>query len=122
MDRFKEKRRKKCVRHYRVRQKVHGTAQRPRLCVSRAVNHIYAQLIDDDTGRTLLAISTITAEIKKGLKTGGNIAAAKLVGKRLGEEALKRGIQQVVFDRGGLPYHGRIKALAQASREAGLKF
>ncbi len=104
--------------HDRIRQKVQGTAERPRLNVYRSLNHIYAQVIDDTRGLTLASSSTITAK----LKSGGNLAAAAEVGKVVAERAQAVGIKQVVFDRGGYLYHGRIKALADAARTAGLDF
>jgi large subunit ribosomal protein L18 len=102
--------------HARIRAKLAGTAERPRLNVYRSLNHIYAQVIDDQAGQTLVSASTIKA------KTGGNVAAAKLIGKAVAEAATAKGIKKVVFDRGGYLYHGRIKALADAAREAGLEF
>jgi large subunit ribosomal protein L18 len=102
--------------HERIRRKLAGTGVRPRLNVYRSLNHIYAQVIDDQTGQTLVSASSIKA------KTGGNIAAAKEIGKAVAEAAVKQGIKKVVFDRGGYLYHGRIKALADAAREAGLEF
>jgi large subunit ribosomal protein L18 len=107
--------------HDRVRAKVSGTTERPRLNVFRSVNHIYTQVIDDSTGVTLASASTI---VKKGgeKQTGGNIAAAQGVGKLIAERAQAAGVKRVVFDRGGYLYHGRIKALADAAREAGLEF
>src|SRR3954452_18908595 len=104
--------------HSRIRKKVRGTAERPRLTVFRSVSHIYAQVIDDQSGRTLATAST--AEKGLGLKTGGNVAAAKVVGKAIAERAIGAGISSVVFDRGGYVYHGRVKALIDATREAGL--
>jgi len=108
--------------HRRLRVKVAGTAERPRLCVFRSLQHIYAQMIDDDSARTLVAASSLDKEIRKQLKGGGNVAAAKVVGKAIAERAQAAGIQKVVFDRGGYKYHGRVQALAEAAREAGLKF
>ncbi len=107
--------------HARVRAKVAGTAERPRLNVFRSLNHIYAQVIDDASATTLASASTIT---KKGddKKAGGNITAAAAVGKLIAERAKDKGVTKVVFDRGGYLYHGRIKALADAAREAGLEF
>jgi large subunit ribosomal protein L18 len=102
--------------HDRIRRKLAGTGERPRLNVYRSLNHIYAQVIDDQKGETLVSASSIKA------KTGGNIAAAKEIGKAVAEKAVAKGIKQVVFDRGGYLYHGRIKALADAAREAGLEF
>jgi large subunit ribosomal protein L18 len=104
--------------HGRIRKKVQGTAERPRLAVFRSLNHIYAQVIDDKSGRTLAAASTVEDELKG--KTGGNIEAAQKVGKTVAERALAAGISQVVYDRGGYLYHGRVKALIDATREAGL--
>ncbi len=108
--------------HLRVRTKVVGTPERPRLCVFRSLNHIYAQVIDDRTGRTLASASSLDKEMRKQLKGGGNVAAAKVVGKAIAERARAAGIEQVVFDRGGYKYHGRVQVLAEAAREAGLKF
>ncbi|MGA3177705.1 MAG: 50S ribosomal protein L18 [Candidatus Acidiferrum sp.] len=108
--------------HARVRTKVSGTAERPRLSVYRSVGHIYAQVIDDRSSHTLVSASSIDKEVKKGLKGGGNIASAKAVGKIIAERAKAAGVVKVVFDRGGYKYHGRVKALADAAREAGLQF
>jgi len=108
--------------HARVRMKVSGTAERPRLSVYRSVGHIYAQVIDDRSGRTLVSASSVDKETKKGLKGGGNVASAKAVGKIIAERAKAAGVAKVVFDRGGYKYHGRVKALADAAREAGLQF
>jgi len=102
--------------HDRIRRKLAGTAERPRLNVYRSLNNIYAQVIDDASGITLVSASTIKS------KTGGNVAAAKEIGKTVAELAVQKGIKKVVFDRGGYLYHGRIKALADAAREAGLEF
>jgi large subunit ribosomal protein L18 len=104
--------------HDRIREKMTGTAVRPRLNVYRSLNHIYVQVIDDSKGETLVSASTLAAKVK----TGGNVAAAKEVGKLVAERAQEKGIKKVVFDRGGYLYHGRIKALADAAREAGLEF
>ena len=106
----------------RVRTKVSGTTERPRLCVYRSLGHIYAQVIDDHSGKTLVSASSVDGETKKNLKGGGNIAAAKVIGKAVAERAKAAGVQKVVFDRGGYKYHGRVKALADAAREAGLQF
>ena len=108
--------------HARVRTRVTGTPERPRLNVYRSVAHIYAQVIDDRSGKTLVSASSVDKETKKGLKGGGNIASAKAVGKIIADRAKAAGVTQVVFDRGGYKYHGRVKALADAAREAGLKF
>lgn len=104
--------------HTRIRKKVSGTAERPRLAVFRSLNHIYAQVIDDVNGKTLAAASTTEKDLKG--KSGGTIAAAQTVGKAIAERAQTAGISQVVFDRGGYVYHGRVKALLDATREAGL--
>lgn len=108
--------------HERVRRRVIGTTERPRLCVHRSLDHIYAQVIDDHAGRTLVSASSLDKQTRAQTKGGGNVAAAKVVGKVVAERALAAGIQQVVFDRGGYQYHGRVEALANAAREAGLKF
>lgn len=104
--------------HARIRQKLAGTTERPRLNVYRSLNHIYAQVIDDQKGVTLASASTLSAK----QKTGGNVAAAREIGKAIAEKAIEKGVKQVVFDRGGFLYHGRIRALAEAAREAGLEF
>jgi large subunit ribosomal protein L18 len=104
--------------HFRIREKISGTAARPRLNVYRSLNHIYAQVIDDARGETLASASTLAAKIP----SGGNVAAAKEIGKLVAEQAISKGVKKVVFDRGGYLYHGRIKALADAAREAGLDF
>ncbi|MEW6731587.1 MAG: 50S ribosomal protein L18 [Acidobacteriota bacterium] len=106
--------------HERIRKKVHGTPERPRLCVYRSLNHIYVQVVDDSQGRTLCAASTVEKELRS--KSGGNIEAAKSIGRLIAERARAHGIETVVFDRGGYLYHGRIRSLAEAAREAGLKF
>jgi large subunit ribosomal protein L18 len=107
--------------HERIRKHLSGTEARPRLCVFRSNKHIYAQIVDDSNGKTLVAASTLDAEVKGG-KGGSNIAAAKTVGTAVAKRAIDKGIQAVLFDRGGYIYHGRVKALAEAAREAGLKF
>src|SRR5688500_1839449 len=104
--------------HTRIRKKVSGTAERPRLAVFRSLNHIYAQVIDDVSGKTLAAASTTEKDLKGS--TGGNIEAAQKVGKTVAERAIAAGVSSVVFDRGGYLYHGRVKALLDATREAGL--
>jgi len=108
--------------HERVRMKVEGTPERPRLCVYRSLGHIYVQVIDDRSGKTLVSASSLDKETKKSLKGGGNIASAKVIGKIIAERSKAAGIAKVVFDRGGYKYHGRVKALADAAREAGLQF
>ena len=109
-------------RHKRVRRKVSGTTQRPRLCVFRSSNNIYAQLIDDANRVTLTAASSLDAEVKGAVNHGGNKEAAKMVGEMIAKRAIEKGITEVVFDRGGYLYHGRVQVLAEAAREAGLKF
>lgn len=109
-------------KHARVRKKLAGTTVRPRLNVFRSLTNIYAQIIDDSTGTTLVAASSIDSTLKGKLKFGGNKEAAKEVGKLVAEKAIDKGIKLVVFDRGGYIYHGRIKELADAAREAGLEF
>lgn len=108
--------------HLRIRKKLLGTTGRPRLSVYRSLNHIYAQVIDDRTGRTLVSASTRDREERKSIKRGGNVGAAKAVGKMIADRAKAKGIDTVVFDRSGYIYHGRVRALAEAAREAGLKF
>ena len=119
MDRNKEKRRKWLRRHKRVRGKVSGTPERPRLTVYRSLKNIYAQVIDDGAGRTLAAASTRSAELEGQTS---NVAGAEAVGKLLAEKAQAAGVKRVCFDRGGYQYHGRVKALADAARKAGLEF
>jgi large subunit ribosomal protein L18 len=109
-------------RHRRVRKDVKGSTERPRLAVFRSLQHIYAQVIDDTEQHTLVAASSLEPELKSKLSTGGNIDAATEVGKLLAERAKAKGIELVVFDRGGNLYHGRVQALAEAAREAGLNF
>ncbi len=106
--------------HKRVRSKIQGTRQQPRLCVFRSLRHIYAQLIDDDKGEVIAGVSTLKLDGKR-LKNGGNVEAAKLAGQVIAKQALEKGVETVVFDRGGYIYHGRVKALAEAAREAGLR-
>ncbi|HYL93820.1 MAG TPA: 50S ribosomal protein L18 [Alphaproteobacteria bacterium] len=108
--------------HQRLRQRLAGTSERPRLNVYRSLNHIYAQVIDDSTGTTLVSANTVQGGKKGARSTGGNVAKAKEIGKEIAERAKQKGIKKVVFDRGGYLYHGRIKALADAAREAGLEF
>jgi len=110
------------LRHERVRRIVRGTAERPRLAVFRSLSHIYAQVIDDAAGRTLVAVDSRAPEFRQRQATGGNVAAAKIVGELIAQKAKARGISQVVFDRAGYQYHGRIKALADAARAGGLTF
>src|SRR4051812_25455461 len=108
--------------HERIRKRLSGSEGRPRLAVFRSNKHIYAQVIDDSKGATITAASSLETDAKKDVKGGGNVAAAKAVGKLVAERAKAKGIEAVLFDRGGYLYHGRVKALADAAREAGLKF
>ena len=119
MDKKNELRRR---RHYRLRRKVNGTSERPRLAVFRSLKHIYVQVIDDIEQRTLVAASTLEPTVRGSLKTGGDIEAAKAVGRLVAERAKEKGVSRVVFDRGGFAYHGRVASLADAAREAGLEF
>ena len=109
-------------RHQRIRKRLQGTGEKPRLSVYKSLNHIYAQLIDDAAGKTILSASTLEKEIRTALKHGGNLEAAKKVGAILAQKALGKKITTVVFDRAGYRYHGCVKALADAAREQGLKF
>ena len=109
-------------RHLRVRKQLEGTSERPRLNVYRSLNHIYAQIIDDSRGSTLLSVSSVDPSLRKSLAGKTRTEQAAVVGKTLAERATEAGISQVVFDRGGYKYHGRVKKLAEASREGGLKF
>ena len=122
MDHIKEKLRKRNRRHLRIRKKVVGTAERPRLSVYRSLKHMYCQIINDIEGRTLVAASTQSPDIRSLIKYGGNVVAAEIVGKKIAEEAKNKGITKVVFDKGGYKYHGRIKALAEAARKHNLNF
>ena len=108
--------------HVRIRKNVSGTQERPRLAVFRSNKHIYAQLIDDAVGVTLASASSIESETKETVLNGGNVAAAKEIGRLIAERAKEKGVEAVLFDRGGYIYHGRVKALAESAREAGLKF
>jgi large subunit ribosomal protein L18 len=112
----------KKIRHKRVRERVEGTSSRPRLCVFRSLNHIRAQVIDDSAGRTLVSMSTLDSAVRSKVDGMGKGKRAELVGTLLAEQALGKGIKQVVFDRGGYQYHGRVKALAEAARKSGLEF
>lgn len=113
---------KRLARHERVRKNLSGTPERPRLCVYRSLKNISVQIIDDVSGATLVAASTLDKDIKAQAAYGGNKAAAKLVGEAVAKKALEKGIETVAFDRGGFLYHGRVKELADGAREAGLKF
>jgi large subunit ribosomal protein L18 len=108
--------------HVRMRKRIAGTTERPRLCVHRSTKHIRAQVVNDETNQTIVAASSLEKDVKAQIKHGGNIAASKIIGKIVAERALAAGVDKVVFDRGGYQYHGRVQALADAAREAGLKF
>jgi large subunit ribosomal protein L18 len=108
--------------HKRIRAKISGSAIRPRLCIYRSLKYVYAQIVDDAKGTTLVAASTAEKNLRADMKQASNIKAAKVVGKAIAERALAKGIEAVVFDRGGYLYHGRVKAIAEAARESGLKF
>lgn len=118
----KSKRESLRTRRYRVRNKISGSSQRPRLSVYKSNSNIYAQLIDDLSGVTLVAANTLQSEISEGLESKSNLEAAKKVGEVLAKRAVDKGIETVVFDRSGYKYHGKVKAIAEAAREAGLKF
>jgi large subunit ribosomal protein L18 len=119
MDKKHELRRR---RHYRLRHRLSGTSERPRLAVFRSLKHIYAQVIDDTQGVTLAAASTLEGSLRSDLKTGGDLEAAKTVGRLIAGRAKEKGVHKVVFDRGGFTYHGRVASLADAAREGGLEF
>lgn len=117
-----KKRRRRIRRIFRTRKKISGTAETPRLCVYRSLRHIYAQLIDDTTGKTIASASTLSPEIKEELSGKKKVEKAAIVGALIAERAKKIGIEKIVFDRHGYKYHGRVKALAEGAREGGLKF
>lgn len=116
------RREKRIIRQIRVRKRVQGTSERPRLCVFRSHKHIYVQVIDDTKGHTLLAISTLSPELRDKLKKTSDKSAAKEIGKAIAQKCLEKGITKVVFDRNGFLYHGRVQAVAEGAREAGLNF
>ncbi len=109
-------------RKKRIRKKISGTAARPRLCVFKSLKNMYAQLVDDESGKVLTGVSTLTADLKTELKYGGNVGSAKKVGETIAKKALTMGIKEILFDRNGFKYHGRVKALADGAREGGLIF
>jgi len=121
-DKNKQKQVRLQRRKYSIRKSLFGTTERPRLSVFRSDKHIYAQVIDDYAGKTVASASSMESDVRGSLKNGGNVAAAKLVGKAIADKAKAAGVTMVAFDRGGRQYHGRIKALADSAREAGLKF
>ncbi len=120
----KTRREKRLIRHKRIRKKVYGTAERPRMAFYKSLNNLYVQIIDDDKGHTILSASTISKDFVKkyGIKGGKNMELARKLGEFIAEKALEKGITNVVFDRGGFKYHGKVKAFADAAREKGLKF
>ncbi|NPA58235.1 MAG: 50S ribosomal protein L18 [Aquificae bacterium] len=120
----KTRRQKRIIRHKRIRKKVVGTPERPRMAFFKSLNNLYVQIIDDEAGKTLVSASTIDKDFveKYGFRGGKNIEVAKKLGEFIAEKALQKGIQNVVFDRGGFIYHGKVKAFAEAAREKGLKF
>ncbi len=122
MAKERDKQRARDKRRKRVRKKIFGSVVRPRISVFRSLQNIYTQLVDDETGRTILTVSSRSPELKETVRYGGNVEAAKLVGKALAGKCQEKGIEQVVFDRGSYLYHGRVKALAEGAREGGLKF
>lgn len=117
-----DKKKLRLKRHLRVRKKINGTQSRPRLNIFRSGKHVYAQVIDDSIAKTIVSASTLDKELKEKISNGGNIDSAKKVGQLIAQRAKQAGIHQVVFDRGGYLYHGRIEALASAAREEGLEF
>lgn len=118
----KDRKASRDIRHRRLRLRIRGSAERPRVAVFRSLKHIYVQLIDDDAGRTLLSVDTRSADFRARHQSGGNVAAAKTLGEELAKTAKARGIERAVFDRGGYKFHGRVKALADAARAGGLVF
>jgi len=122
MGRLELKQQTRLKRKKRIRKKINGTSERPRLCVFRSAKHIYAQVVDDSTGRTLAAAGSVEEKIKAQSELKGKIPIASLVGQSVGERAIKQGVQKVVFDRNGFLYHGRIKAVSDGARKAGLSF
>ncbi len=122
MNRKFDKRAARAKRHARIRKKVYGVPGKERLCVFRSLNHIYAQVIDDSSGTTVCSASSLSAELRAEIKNGGNTEAARQVGRELAGKCREKGIERVVFDRSGYPYHGRIKALSEGAREEGLIF
>lgn len=116
------KEQQRTFRHQRIRKTVSGTSDRPRLCLHRSLNNLQAQIVDDIAGKILLGKSTLAKDVKTKARTGGNVNAATVLGEAVAQEAIKKGIKKVSFDRGGYLYHGRIKAFAEAARKAGLEF
>jgi len=116
------KEQQRIYRHQRIRNGLEGTSLRPRLCLHRSLNNLQAQIIDDSAGKVLIGKSTLAKDVKSKAKSGGNVGAATILGEVLAQEAIKKGIKKVAFDRGGYLYHGRVKAFAEAARKAGLEF
>jgi large subunit ribosomal protein L18 len=121
-DKSKVRRKTRRARHERIRKRVAGSAERPRLCVRRSLNHVYAQIVDDQNGRSLIQVSSLAPEIRKLGEEKAKLEVSKEVGRLTAKRALEKGIKRVVFDRGGYLYHGRVKAVAEAAREGGLEF
>lgn len=121
-DKSKVRRQTRQARHERIRKKTAGTAERPRFCVRRSLNHMYAQIVDDQSGRSLLQVSSLSPEIRIASNEKAKTEVSRELGKLIARRALEQGIKRVVFDRGGYLYHGRVKAVAEAAREAGLEF
>ena len=117
-----DKKSKRIFRHMRIRKKLHGTTEQPRLYVHRSIGNLYAQLIDDSSGKVLLGMSTLTKEMRKKIKDGGNVEAATLLGEAFAVKAKQQGVQKVCFDRSGYLFHGRVKAFAEAARKGGMEF
>jgi len=122
MNRLDAKRKIRNARKKRVRRQIQGTASRPRLTVYRSLRHIYAQIVDDVAGHTIVAASTVGRDLRDGIESTSNLEAAKAVGRAIGAKAIAKEVSKVVFDRNGFAYHGKVKALADAAREAGLEF
>lgn len=118
----KVRERKRHFRHERIRKVSFGTSARPRVCVHRSLNNLSAQIIDDASCKVLFGLSTLDKDLRKKTKTGGNVSSAQLLGEALAKKAMEKGIKKICFDRGGYVYHGRVKAFAEAMREAGLEF
>ena len=118
----REKMESRLRRKKRIRKKISGSTVKPRLCVFKSLKNMYAQIIDDSRGRVVIGVSTLTGEVKGGIKYGGNVGSAKKVGEAIAKKALDLGIKEIVFDRNGFKYHGRVKALAEGAREGGLIF
>ena len=122
MSKLKDKEQKRVGRHKRIRKKVSGTIDQPRLCVRRSLTNFYAQIVDDSVGKVLIGMSTRNKSVLSKIKSGGNITAASALGEAFAAEAKKKGIKKVCFDRAGYLFHGRVKALAEGARKAGLEF